>query len=160
MTRQLTLLPDNVFRDPLALRDFMLAGNAKISIRSEKTMRHYTYKIRQPKDNQSMFFVSRLSSANIYCYLGTIFPDRSFARTRKSATFDYLQESYVAFNWLWKHIKEGIMPTNVTVWHEGRCGSCGKELTDPISIKAGYGPDCRRNRLRHGMMRDNKVAWT
>jgi hypothetical protein len=28
------------------------------------------------------------------------------------------------------------------VWHEGRCGRCGRKLTVPESIESGFGPEC------------------
>lgn len=151
------LFPSNVFRDPKELREFLTAGNAKVSVRSEKTLRHYTYKIRKSNDGKA-WFVHRLGGGSQYHYLGTIRSDNHFTHTHKSVRYDWIIESYTAFAWLWKYIAQGIMPTNVTVWHEGRCGACGKELTDPSSIRAGYGPDCRRARLRHGMMYDRKTV--
>lgn len=30
------------------------------------------------------------------------------------------------------------------VWHEGRCGRCGRKLTVPESIETGIGPDCAK----------------
>ncbi|APU88963.1 hypothetical protein Rctr197k_166 [Virus Rctr197k] len=30
----------------------------------------------------------------------------------------------------------------VEVWHEGRCGRCGRKLTVPASIELGLGPEC------------------
>ena len=32
--------------------------------------------------------------------------------------------------------------TKADGWHEGRCGRCGRKLTVPESIEAGYGPEC------------------
>jgi hypothetical protein len=34
------------------------------------------------------------------------------------------------------------MPDGVVIWHEGRCGRCGRRLTVPESIESGYGPEC------------------
>jgi hypothetical protein len=28
------------------------------------------------------------------------------------------------------------------LWHEGRCGKCGRALTVPESIESGLGPVC------------------
>lgn len=36
------------------------------------------------------------------------------------------------------------LPTNVVVQHNGVCGICGKELSDPESIIVGIGPTCRK----------------
>lgn len=33
-------------------------------------------------------------------------------------------------------------PGALEIWHEGRCGRCGRKLTVPESIAAGIGPEC------------------
>lgn len=33
-------------------------------------------------------------------------------------------------------------PTRCEVMEENRCGVCGRELTDPVSIQRGIGPEC------------------
>jgi hypothetical protein len=47
----------------------------------------------------------------------------------------------VAFNYVLQHIDK--LPNICEVYHSGRCGRCGRELTDPESIKCGLGPHCR-----------------
>lgn len=32
--------------------------------------------------------------------------------------------------------------SRLQVWHEGRCGRCGRKLTVPSSIETGLGPEC------------------
>lgn len=132
--------------------EFVLAGKAKITLRSEKTGKHYTFKIR--KSDGESWFVSRLTGGNCYRYLGTIFPD-GFRSTRKSEHLKYhwLRESFEAFDWFWRRLNaDQQIPADVTLFHAGRCGMCGLELTDPVSVKEGYGPDCRKKRLRRSFM--------
>jgi Family of unknown function (DUF6011) len=47
-----------------------------------------------------------------------------------------------AFDWAWRALTKGTMPANLEVWHEGRCGRCGRKLTVPESIARGIGPEC------------------
>lgn len=48
-----------------------------------------------------------------------------------------------AFRWLWVQLTKGNeLPDKVEVWHEGRCGACGRRLTVPESIAQGLGPVC------------------
>jgi hypothetical protein len=48
----------------------------------------------------------------------------------------------MAMNWVLDHLSEGEMPPLTEIWHEGRCGRCGRKLTVPDSIAIGIGPDC------------------
>ena len=156
VAHQGNLFPDNQFRDAPTLREFMLAGKAKITVRSEKTLKHFTYKIRKDKDSEKRF-VHRLVADNNYVYIGTVFEDGHFNWTKRSA-HHRSSDAYKGFEWLWSRVGQGILPRDVTVFHEGRCGMCGLELTDPISIKEGYGPDCRKKRLRHSAIQDSNKS--
>lgn len=48
------------------------------------------------------------------------------------------------FYWLWTgHMaQDKELPEQIEVWHEGRCGRCGRRLTVPESIANGLGPEC------------------
>lgn len=146
------------FTDVNKLKEFMFAGKAKITIRSEKTGAHYTYKIRKAPDSPT-WFVHRLSGESAYVYLGTIFDDRGFQPTRKTMAIYKSHESFRAFDWFYNRmIEANRIPTTVTVYHAGKCGMCGRELTDPVSVAEGYGPECRSKRLRRGLMNDRKTS--
>lgn len=145
------------FKDVTMLRDFMYAGKAKLSIRSEKTGKHFTYKIRKAPNAPDTWFVWRLVKAG-YIYLGTIFPSdeqiphKSFRATRKTLPIIRTDPAYEGFVWFFRKMEElNDIPPNVTVYHEGKCGMCGIELTDPISIAEGYGPTCRKRRLQRDL---------
>lgn len=132
---------------------FILAGKAKITLRSIKTGKHYTYKIK--KGEGAFWYVSRLTANNDYLYLGTIFDTTVFRTTRKTSGYAHYSEGWTAFDWFWRRlIEDQAIPPGVELYHAGRCGMCGLELTDPVSIKEGYGPDCRKKELRHGFLRD------
>lgn len=124
-------------------RAFVLAGNATLTIRSSKTQTRFTYKVVGSKNNRPgqmpVYFVSLLSgedNTSDYRYLGTIFAD-GFRLTRKS-TASKDAPSVVAFTWFSRHWEDA----RVDVWHEGRCGRCGRVLTVPESIESGIGPTC------------------
>lgn len=144
------------FTDAQEVVEFILAGRAKFTIRSEKTGTHYTFKVK--KGDSQVWFVSRLTSENEYIYLGTIFPD-GFVHTRKTNVFVRNSPQFRAFKWFWERLNEAHrIPRTIKFFHAGRCGACGAELTDPVSIKQGYGPECIKKRLRHGFMYDRKPA--
>lgn len=126
------------FEDPILLKEFILAGRAKVTVTSRRTGRHFTFKITK---GDGVWFVKRLSREYNYIYIGSILPDKTFRATRKS---EYRTDAYTVFEWLWAKLKDGRLHGGVEVHHENKCGRCGAELTDPESIKQGYGPECRK----------------
>jgi len=156
---------DHKFTDAASVRSFVLGGNALFTVRSEATGTRFTYKVRASEDKTSqpdyestagpaarrprgggVFFVSLLSGSNNeedFSYLGIIPKDDplSFRLTAKSRAGEQAQ-SVVAFRWFWKQITAGRLPGSMSVWHEGRCGRCGRTLTVPESIASGFGPEC------------------
>ena len=131
---------------------FITAGKAIFTVRNEKTGNRFTFKVRQApvdKAQATMFgvngkpvwFVSVLNGTDNnsnYAYIGTIKGD-TFVHTFK-AKVSPEAPSFKAFKWLWEHIK--ALPENVHIYHEGRCGRCGRKLTVPESIESGFGPEC------------------
>lgn len=130
-----------------AIERFMLAGNATITVRSLRTGTRFTYKIRKPDPTPDfpnpVHFVNLLTgqdNTSDYQYLGLI-RDNVFRRTSKSRITDKAP-GYVAFEWFWRQVIQNQLPATVEVWHEGRCGRCGRKLTVPESIESGFGPEC------------------
>jgi hypothetical protein len=130
---------------------FILAGNATFTLVSIKTGARFTYRVQASKPNQKtgkpdVHFVNVLtgpdnSCSNSYHYVGVI-KNNEFRRTNKSR-ISKEAPSYRAFNWFWfKLIEKGKIPADLALFHEGRCGRCGKALTVPESIETGLGPDC------------------
>ena len=50
--------------------------------------------------------------------------------------------SAMAFKWFWENTARGAAMPSLEVFHEGRCGRCGRALTVPESIQSGFGPEC------------------
>jgi len=120
-------------------RDFILGGNAIVTFKSLKTNKHYTYKIKKAK-NIDIYFVSVLFNADSkqYQYIGCINSKKQFISTKNSKV-SINAISFRAFNWSWNNLNADEME----IWHEGRCGRCGRSLTDPESIRLGFGPICK-----------------
>lgn len=124
-------------------KQFVLAGHATFTIRSRVTGTRFTYKVVKCKSNP-VWFVSLLrgpSNENDYCYMGVIRAGVSFHVTTKS-TVKPEAPSAKAFVWFWRNLVGGVLPDSVELWHEGRCGRCGRKLTVPSSIESGIGPEC------------------
>lgn len=128
-------------------RNFLFAGRAIVTLVSTRTGARYTYRVSRARDDESAtptLFVSLLAgpdNGGDYVYVGTIFANRKrLVLTRKSRctndsapvkAFRYLLGGLVAGSF-------GLME----VYHEGRCGRCGRRLTVPESIATGLGPTC------------------
>lgn len=122
---------------------FVLAGNARITLVSQRTGQRFTYRVRLSNDGR-VHFVSVLSGPDnetSYQYLGVV-RDRKFSRTAKSRITEGAP-SHLAFDFFWAWVVEkDRLPAGLECWHEGSCGRCGRPLTVPSSIERGIGPDC------------------
>lgn len=130
---------------PANLNAFVFAGNATFTVRSEKTGTRFTFKVRQPKP-ETPHFVSLLSgpdNENDFCFLGTLFADGSYRHSIKSRVSE-TAPSAVAARWVVSRIAKGQPLTQCEIWHEGKCGRCGRKLTVPESIETGIGPECAK----------------
>jgi hypothetical protein len=124
------------------VKAYALAGNATLTLQSERTGTRFTFKL-EGSDDGAIHFVKLLTGADNesdFEYLGTIRADR-FAHGKKSR-IGRDSVSAVAFAWAWPHIAAGRIPPTLAVYHEGRCGRCNRKLTVPESIRTGFGPEC------------------
>jgi hypothetical protein len=49
------------------------------------------------------------------------------------------------FQYVINKLKLKNLPDFIEVWHEGKCGKCGRTLTVPSSIESGIGPECMKS---------------
>ena len=125
----------------MPLEKFATAGDATFTVRSGKTGRHFTFRVRQP-DEASPHFVSVLTGSDnndSFTYLGTIFTGGEYRHGRRSS-IGADAPSAIAFSWIWNHRR--AVPSCVSVHHEGKCCRCGRKLTTPESTERGIGPEC------------------
>ncbi len=133
------------FSDGQAARTYALAGNARLTLVSQKTSARFTYRIARGKWDGAPHFVSVLQGSDNeadYGNLGTIFPPRSAFFHGKRSRISREAPSARAFVWAWAIIARGELPPGCEVFHEGTCGRCGRALTVPESIASGFGPVC------------------
>lgn len=140
--------------------NFIFAGNATFTLVSVKTGVRFTYKMskgdRKPGDIKDIFFVSVLTGSDNesdYSYMGIvgspvgtkryIFDDKLVFKFTKNSKVTAEAPSAKAFVWFSTNlIDNNELKPSLEVWHEGRCGRCGRKLTVPESIAQGIGPDC------------------
>jgi hypothetical protein len=131
------------------IKNFVLAGNATVTLESMVTEAHLTYKVTQAKDKatgelRDFYFVALLNgpdNESDYAYMGMINGKGEFHLT-KNSKFTEEVKSVKAFKFFWKYISEDMHPPQMKIHHEGKCGRCGRKLTVPSSILNGLGPEC------------------
>ena len=129
---------------PAAIAAFVLAGNAVFTIRNPQTGGRFTYRVRAGKGEGAPYFVQVLTgpdNTGDFTYLGCVFADGRFVVTKKSRISPDAPSAR-AFAWFFARAQAGRDLCGVEVWHEGRCGACGRALTVPESIETGLGPVC------------------
>lgn len=139
--------PGRLTNATMALR-FMMAGNAYFTLRSLRTGTRFTYRVAMPKKARAepnpWYYVSLLNgpdnTAN-YTWMGTILSNGSFKLAPRGLVGSEAP-SMKGFLWLLERLRAGRLPETTELWHEGRCGRCGRLLTVPESIAAGIGPEC------------------
>jgi hypothetical protein len=140
--------PSARIADAEAARKFILAGDAYVTFVSTRTGTRFTYHVElaplRPGDTRPRpHFVSVLTAPEHYEYLGMIFDAKAFAFGKKSR-IGQDAPSAKAFLWVWRHLRDGAVPAECEIWHEGRCGRCGRRLTVPTSLLSGLGPECAK----------------
>lgn len=136
---------DGCFTSATAARAFLMAGNATATLVSKKTEARFTFKVRKPEDGDGSFlFVSVLNGPDNwqnYAYIGYIRRGVFFHGGAK-AKVGADAASVKAFSYAWLNLAQGNIPAALEIWHEGKCGRCGRKLTVPSSIASGFGPEC------------------
>jgi hypothetical protein len=125
---------------------FATAGNATLTLVSLKTGNRFTYSIRA-NDDSTAYFVGLLTGPDNredYKYMGRIARGIYWHGRKVPRAGDIGREapSALAFDYVWRALARGEMPAQCEIWHEGKCGRCGRKLTVPESIASGFGPEC------------------
>ena len=132
--------------DPVDAERYTLGGKAIITLASLKTGTRFTYRVTAAPDG-ACHFVALLNGPDNtadYKYLGRIARSIFWAGRKSPRAGDITADapSSKAFAWAWRSIVSGSIPSQLEIWHEGRCGRCNRKLTVPGSIKQGFGPEC------------------
>lgn len=137
---------------------FLFAGDALFTLINTHTQNRFTFNITKAKRAYRLqngrkisidrWFVKLLTgpdNLNSYTYMGKIERNGGyeFFLTQKSLVTEHAQSVRV-LRWFLNTIERRNLPPSVHIYHEGRCGRCGRTLTVPESIIRGLGPECRK----------------
>lgn len=123
--------------------EYILGGKSTFTIVGQK--HRFTYKVVRTPFNKDAYFVSLLNGANNetdFGYMGMLFPNSDKIKVTKGSKIGVDAISHIAFNFTLKNLVRGVIPKGVAIYHEGRCGRCGRKLTVPSSIENGFGEVC------------------
>lgn len=120
---------------------FVLAGRAVFTVDNGKG-EHFTYKITKHK-TVDMFFANVLSGGDgVYTYMGIFDRSRGVVVQGKKGISPTCK-SVKVLEWAVKVVNgKTTLPNGYSIQHSGVCGRCGRELTDPESIRTGLGSTC------------------
>lgn len=118
---------------------FILAGNAIVTFLNTQSENRFTFKVKKSKGGD-FYFVSLLTSPETYQYIGTV--SNGIFRLGKKSKVSGDAQSVKVFDYVIKKLKSNTLPSFIEIWHEGKCGRCGRTLTVPSSIESGLGPEC------------------
>ena len=135
---------------------FVFAGNARFTLVSVETGKRFTYRVAKKKPPETeddrrklerygqAWYVSLLrgpDNFSDYAYMGVLDNGGFKATTNSRVSKD--ADSHRAFSWFLRRMSEGGAPcAKLEFWTEGHCGRCGRGLTVPTSVNAGFGPEC------------------
>jgi len=125
---------------------YIRAGKATVTLVSVKTGTRFTYRVSAAPEGEALFvgLLSGPDNTSDYKYMGRISRGVFWAGRKIPRPHDVgaSAPSSKAFAWAWRALSRGVLPDELEVWHEGRCGRCARKLTVPASIASGFGPEC------------------
>jgi hypothetical protein len=121
---------------------FIFAGNSTFTVVNTLTDNRFTFILKLSKTS-NLFFVKVLSGPDTYTYIGTC-ANGYFKHSKKSVISQDAQ-SVKVFSYILNRLRTNTLQDFIEIWHEGKCGKCGKKLTVPSSIDNGLGPNCLKS---------------
>ena len=138
--------------DPEQAYKVLLAGNCYFTLKSAATGSRFTFRVATPKSakikGERFWYVNLLNGSDNthnYTYMANLKEisdgELRFWQTAKCMVGPDAPSSK-AFTFLLRCLQAKQLPPGLEIWHEGRCGRCGRLLTVPRSINLGIGPEC------------------
>lgn len=132
-------------------KDFILAGRAVFTVAGRDKRFTFRVNAKPPQEGsrytEPSYFVSVLTGGGErpYAYVGILDTRNGQVKFTKGSTIKPTAPAAIALQWTLARVWAGqALPAPAAIYHEGRCGRCGRPLTVPESILTGFGPECAR----------------
>lgn len=137
-------ITQGLIKDLKSIRKFVFAGNALFTLRNKVSGNQFTFKVVKQSGVYSRHYLSTVFLKKRFFtgvfYFGANITTSFHCRSNKPEA----NQAVAVLKWFASYlINNTPLPPQVEFWHEGKCGRCGRALTDPESIKLGIGPKCR-----------------
>lgn len=132
--------------DRAYIKEFILGGKCSCVIENVTTGNHFEYKVTKPEDSKTpMYFVKVKRQSMLYAgFIKPVGEKWTFIQGSKGQ-LSGTDIEIMALLYVLDH--HAMLPFNVVVHHLGKCGRCGRKLSDPASIERGLGPECLKKTL-------------
>jgi hypothetical protein len=123
---------------------YITAGSVTAILISNDSGSHYSFHINEWKKVPGMFFVEYKGETTQkvgYFKKGTGHNHDHWNFVINGSLFA-TDKPVLAFSYMLDCINNKRSFGALEVWHDGRCGRCHRQLTDPVSIETGFGPEC------------------
>jgi hypothetical protein len=135
-------------------KEFVLAGKAIFTVHNNKG-NHYTYQVKKARKDHPIFgptwYVYLLTgpdNTRNYTYIGVLDPQNGQWKPTQASKLSNSATSISVLNWAMSLVwNDQPFPDGYGCHGEGRCGRCGRRLTDepgvnPEAERYGFGPVC------------------
>ena len=130
---------------------FIFGGKSFVTFLNTKTLNRFTYNVFKHKKDD-IYFVNVLTSPDIYTFIGT-YKNGNSPKSKISSE----SQSVKVFNFVVDKLSTNTLSDLIEIYHDGRCGKCGKQLTTPKSVSSGFGPECSK-KITKQEIRDAKIS--
>lgn len=125
--------------DPALRENYIFAGKAVFTLVSERTGKRFTYRVVRENEEKPfwVFVLDGPDNVSDYQYIGCVM-ESSLHILRAGHRGNADAPSFKALAWFLEHLGTH----QAQLFHKGKCGRCGRDLTVPQSIRSGLGPVC------------------
>ena len=126
------------------IKKYALSGKAQITLFNEKTQNKVSMSFKRGKGKYSNIVHVRSEENRYIGFFSVENGEPNDLKTTYKTTLEEDSREVLTAKWIVSKMRTEDYPDFIKVGHNGQCSKCGRELTDPESVKQGFGPICRK----------------